>query len=62
MYAGATFTGGFLLTDNAANKEFYQDDSVTSRDILFNSKAGVPAEVEPLIKDLEKLSAPAKAE
>ncbi|MFA5646354.1 MAG: lipid-binding SYLF domain-containing protein [Candidatus Ratteibacteria bacterium] len=58
LYAGASFEGGFLLIDDKANHTFYEDDSLTPRDILFRNAVEMPQEALPLISILEEYSAP----
>lgn len=55
LYAGASFEGGLLLNDHAANEKFYNKD-VTISDIVFDRKVNMPVEAKPLINLLDKYS------
>ncbi|MCL5674228.1 MAG: lipid-binding SYLF domain-containing protein [Candidatus Omnitrophica bacterium] len=56
LYAGATFAGAAFVNDNADNHEFYNNNEITTRDILFRGAVPVPQAAIPLINDIEKYS------
>lgn len=56
LYAGATFEGGMLLSDDDANERFY-GKRLSSKDILFDRKVQIPAEAGKLIETLKKYQA-----
>lgn len=58
LYAGATFEGGFLVSDDKANEEFYKMPGISVRDILFRNRVKMPKVAKPLVADLERYSAP----
>ena len=49
LYAGASFEGGILLNDNAANEKFYNVKNITLQEIVFERKVNMPEEAKPLI-------------
>lgn len=62
LYGGASFEGGFLVSDDKANEEFYNVTGITIRDILFRGRVKMPEVAKPLVADLEKYSAPLESE
>lgn len=56
LYAGASFEGGFLIPDDAANEEFYGPKNSSLNEILFGAKVEMPEEAKPLIDVLKKYS------
>jgi len=55
-YAGASFEGGFLVSDDKANEEFYGKKGISLRDILFRQAVPMPKEALPLVEVLQKYS------
>lgn len=56
LYAGATFSGAAFINDDAANHKFYNNNNITTQDILFKNKVSMPEIALPLIKDIKKYS------
>ncbi len=54
LYAGASFEGGFLLSDKKANEKFYNIKGITLQDIIFNNKVQMPEEAKPLVELLNR--------
>lgn len=54
LYAGATFEGGLLLSDEDANETFYDKKGISMKDILFEGKVAISPEAVKLIDTLEK--------
>ena len=60
LYAGASFEGGILLRDDAANRKFYDMKNITLKEILFERKVGMPMEARPLVNSLKSYSGTSK--
>jgi len=58
LYAGASFEGGFLVTDDDANARFYGVEHIKAKEILFHGKVEMPAEARHLVAALERYSRP----
>jgi len=54
LYAGATFEGGLLLSDDDANETFYDKKGISIKDILFERKAAIPPEAGKLVETLKQ--------
>lgn len=58
LYAGASFEGGFVVTDDEANARFYSVPGIKAKDILFNAKVTMPDEAKHLVGSLEAYAKP----
>jgi len=53
-FIGASFEGGFIMTDDDANKFFYGVPNIKARDILLEGKVKMPVEARALINTLKQ--------
>ncbi len=56
LYAGAAFEGGFLVPDNKSNADYYHDDAILMREILFEHKVEKTESAEKLIELIDRHS------
>jgi len=54
LFAGASFEGGLISSDDRANKTFYSLEDVSIRDILTRNKVPMPQEAVGLVDALQK--------
>jgi len=57
LYAGASFEGGVLVSDDDANESFYGRKGLSNKAILFEKQVKIPPEAKILINTLEKYQA-----
>ncbi|MCK9266697.1 lipid-binding SYLF domain-containing protein [bacterium] len=54
LFAGISFEGGVIASDDKSNQKFYNDEDIKIRDILTREKVEMPEVAKPLIKELEE--------
>jgi len=52
LFAGISFEGGVIASDDKSNQVFYDDPEIKIRDILFRGKVSMPPEAESLVAAL----------
>lgn len=54
LFAGASFEGGVISSDDSANKNFYGIEDIRIRDILTRGRVSMPAEAKGLVELLKQ--------